>query len=249
MPPSSVRIRAVLFDLGGTLVDERDFVAWADLARELYVDLEPDDLAHAYAEVERTDDVDPAAFGGMARVVEFWRRVLSLATGRAIEPATAERFVDRARSAQAGRSLPVFSDVRRCLDALRAEHRRLGIVSNSSSEANVRRILDQAGILDAFERIVSSGTEGVAKPDPEIFRRAVGRLGVRPDEALYVGNLVRTDAEAAARAGLHAAWLNRAGTGLGEVPNEITSLLEVRLVVRALEAAPAGVPSGARSSR
>jgi putative hydrolase of the HAD superfamily len=249
MTSSPVRIRAVLFDLGGTLVDEREFTDWVDLARELYVDLQPDDLAHAYAETERRDDVDPAVFEGRARVVEFWRRVLSLAAGREVEPATAERFWDRVHAAQSERNLPVFSDVRRCLDALRADRRRLGIVSNSSSEASVRRILDRAGILDPFERIVSSGTEGVAKPNPEIFLRAVQRLGVRPDEALYVGNLPRTDAAAATGAGLHAAWLNRAGTGLGEVPNEITSLLEVPLVVRALEAAPAGGPSGARSSR
>ncbi len=97
--------------------------------------------------------------------------------GREVESATAERFWARVRASRQERTLPVFSDVRRCLDALRAEHRSLGIVSNSSSEASVRRILDRAGILDDFERVVSSGTEGVAKPNPEIFRRTVQRLG------------------------------------------------------------------------
>ncbi len=248
MPPPRSRIQAVLFDLGGTLVDERDFAEWVDIARELFLDVQPDELAHAHTEVEHADDGADFAADPHDVVVEFWRRVLSRAAGREVETATAERFWERVRASQTERSLPVFSDVRRCLDALRAEHRRLGIVSNSSSEASVRRILDRAGILDAFERIVSSGTEGIAKPNPEIFRRAVQRFGLRPEETLYVGNLPRTDAAAASSAGLHAAWLNRDGTGLG-APNEITSLLEVPLVVRALEGAGPARGAGPRSSR
>ena len=239
----------MLFDLGGTLVDERDIPAWVEFARELFVDLEPDELAHAHAEVERADALGPLEGDGKSAVAEFWRRVISRAAGREVETATAVRFWERVRAAQVDRTLPVFSDVRRCLDSLRGDGRRLGIVSNSSSEASVRRILDRAGILDAFERVVSSGTEGVAKPDPEIFRRAVRRLGVRPDEVLYVGNLLRTDAVAAAAAGLHSLWLNREGTGLSEVPNEITSLLEVPLVLSALESSHPAAEPAARSSR
>jgi len=113
------------------------------------------------------------------------------------------------------------------------------VVSNSTSEARVRAILDRAGIVDFFARVVSSGTEGVAKPDPEIFHRAVGRLEVRPEEALYVGNLANTDARGARAAGLHAVWLNRDGTGLGIDPPEITSLLEVPLCVHLLDAGSA----------
>jgi putative hydrolase of the HAD superfamily len=249
MTAGAVRIRVALFDLGGTLVDERDFSGWVDLARELFVDVQPDELAHAFSEVETAVDLDPLALERGAAVVEFWRRVLSRAAGREVESATADRFCERVRTVRADKPFPVFSDVRRCLASLRAERRRLGIVSNSTSEATVRSILDRAGILDSFERIVSSGTEGVAKPDPEIFRRAVARMGVRPEEVFYVGNLAQTDAAAAASAGLHSAWLNRDGTGLGDNPREITSLLEVPLVIRALERGAAVPDLGARSRR
>jgi len=129
----------------------------------------------------------------------------------------------------------LFSDTRRCLDELRSAHRELGVVSNSTSEAHVRRILDRVGILEYFSRVVSSGTEGVSKPDPEIFRRAVHRMNVKPEEALYVGNLAFTDAKGAAAAGLHSVWLNREGTGFGDDPPEIMSLLEVPLWVARIE--------------
>ena len=239
------RIRAVLFDLGGTLVDERDFAGWAELARKVLLDLTPDDLAHAYAEVEEEVDRDPATAREAPELLvdRYWSRLLTVASGRPVGPETAARFVEARRASERERPLPVYSDVRRCLDRLEAERRRLGVVSNSSSEARVRRILDQAGIVRYFDRVVSSGTEGVRKPDPEIFRRAVARLDVAPHEALYVGNLPRTDALGARAAGLHSVWLHRDGTGLGDDPPEITSLLEVPLVVRQLESAAASPPS------
>jgi HAD superfamily hydrolase (TIGR01509 family) len=227
------RIHSVLFDLGGTLVDERDFAGWVALARRVYLDLDLDTLAHYYGEVERELDADPLGVDREEAVVEFWRRVLERSAGKEVEPAVAKRFVACRREGEM--PIQLFSDVRRTLDHLRAERRTLGVVSNSSSEAAVRRILDRAGILDYFDRVVSSGTEGVAKPDAEIFRRAVSRMGVRPDEAFFVGNLAKTDAKGAAAAGLHSVWLNRDGFGFGEDPPEITSLLEVPLVVRRIE--------------
>ncbi len=228
------RIGAVLFDLGGTLLDERDFNGWVDEARHLFLDLTPEELGSAYTEVEAEDDRRAPILDGRTAHVEFWRQVLGRAAGRPVTEEQAARFVD-ACHARRDPPIALYSDVRRCLDQLQAMHRRLGIVSNSRSEASVRRLLDRAGILDYFERVVSSGTEGVAKPDAEIFHRAIRRLGVAPAETLYVGNLPRTDARAARAAGLHAVWLHRDGTGLGDDPPEITSLLEVPLVVRQLE--------------
>jgi putative hydrolase of the HAD superfamily len=227
------RIRAVLFDLGGTLVDERDYDGWAELARRFYLDFDPDALTHAFQEVERETDAEPLAGDRDAKIVEFWRRVLARASEKDVTTATAEKFVRAIRAEE----LPVrlFSDTRRCLEELRSARRELGVVSNSTSEAHVRRILDRAGILDYFSRVVSSGTEGVAKPDPEIFRRAIRRMNVTPGEALYVGNLAFTDAKAAAAAGLHAVWLNRDGMEVGDDPPEIMSLLEVPLWVTRIE--------------
>jgi putative hydrolase of the HAD superfamily len=235
VPVGPARIRAVLFDLGGTLVDERDFTGWAELARRVFLDVGPDEIGHAFTEVEENMDRDPLELSGQEAVVERWRRVLALASGEEVTAETASRFVG-ARAAHRDQPVSLYSDVRRCLDHLEGERRRLAVVSNSTSEAAVRRILDRVGILRYFERVVSSGTEGVAKPDPEIFHRALERLTIRPEEALYVGNLPRTDALAARDAGLHSVWLHRDGTGLGDDPPEITSLLEVPLVVQQLEA-------------
>ncbi|HZT65307.1 MAG TPA: HAD family phosphatase [Acidimicrobiales bacterium] len=42
------------------------------------------------------------------------------------------------------------------------------------------------GFLSLFDGIVISGEEGVAKPDPEIFRRLIGRYGLRPEATVFV---------------------------------------------------------------
>jgi putative hydrolase of the HAD superfamily len=230
------RIRAVLFDLGGTLVDERDYAGWTEVARRFLLDFDPDDLAHSFLEVEREFDAEPRGFGRDAALLEFWRRTLSRTAQKDVPVNIAERFLAALKESPA--PIQLFSDTRRCLDQLRKERRALGVVSNSTSEARVRQILHEVGILDYFERVVSSGTEGVEKPNPEIFHRAVTRMGLRADEALYVGNLAHTDAKAAKAAGLHALWLNREGFGYGEDPPEITSLLEVPLHVRRIEQGP-----------
>ena len=227
------KVRAVLFDLGGTLVDERDYAGWADLARRVYLDLDADTVVHFFGEVEREIDAAPLAVDREAAYVEFWRRVLSRAAEREVSAEVATKYVKFLRESEP--PVRLFSDVRRCLDQLRAERRKLGIVSNSTSEASVRRILDRVGIVDYFDRVVSSGTEGIAKPNPEIFRRATQRLDVAPAEAVYVGNLPATDARAATAAGLHGVWLNREGFGFGNDPPEITSLLEVHVEISQLE--------------
>ncbi|MCI4365943.1 MAG: HAD family hydrolase [Thermoplasmata archaeon] len=221
-------IAAVFFDLGGTLVDEQDIAGWVDDAARLGVVLLPDDLAHAYADVARETDCSPRV-----PAPEFWRRVLGRAARREVTPTTADRFGQV--QLQRERPLPLFSDARRCLEELRGQGRRLGVISNSRGESHVREILARRGIAEFFDTVVSSGTEGISKPDPEIFRRALARLSVPPSESFYVGDLAFTDAKAAAAVGLHSVWLNRWGTGFGDDPPEITSLLEVPVCIRILE--------------
>jgi FMN phosphatase YigB (HAD superfamily) len=221
----------VLFDLGGTLIDPRDPDGWCEVGRSLGVAVEPDHLRHVYDEVDREFDIPPP----LRPAEEFWQTVFTRAAETPLAAAFGERFVAEAR-----RLPPVghlFSDAKRCLDDLVAQDRRLGVVSNSRSEAAVKDHLRDAGILDYFPVVVSSGTEGVAKPDGEIFRRAVRRLELRPAEAFYVGDMAYRDAIAARTAGLGSVWLNRYGTGFGEEPPEITTLSELPEYILRLEGA------------
>ncbi len=83
-------------------------------------------------------------------------------------------------------------------------HYHIGVLSNAS--ADMRRVLrEMYGISDLFDSITISGEEGVMKPDPEIYRIAVARAGVRPEEALFIDD-VPANVDGAQAAGLRA-WL------------------------------------------
>jgi putative hydrolase of the HAD superfamily len=85
---------------------------------------------------------------------------------------------------------------------------RFGLITNGDLAFQRRKV--EAVRLDArMERIVASAEVGVTKPDAAIFRLACEAFGVRPGEAAYVGDRLRTDAIGAARAGLTGVWLNR----------------------------------------
>ena len=224
----SLQIRAVFFDLGGTLLDFRDPEGWSHVAAEVGLVIEPEHLAHAVADLERLTD-GPNRVEGSG----FWQRALALASGRDVPVHTARLFLDRwSSSPRDGR---LFSDVRPCLEELRRDRRRLGVISNSRSEDAVRAQLAATAILPYFAAVVSSGSEGVQKPDKAIFDRAASKIGVENRATFHVGDLPYTDAKGAALAGFQSVWLNRTGTGFGDDPPEITSLTELPGYLRELE--------------
>jgi putative hydrolase of the HAD superfamily len=77
---------------------------------------------------------------------------------------------------------------------------RLGVVSNS--EGRLNELFERVGLAPYFEIVVDSALEGVRKPDPEIFRRALARLGVQAQAALYAGDIPSVDVVGARAAGM-----------------------------------------------
>ncbi|MBD0690077.1 HAD family hydrolase [Streptomyces sp. CBMA123] len=104
-----------------------------------------------------------------------------------------------------------FPDAEPTLLAL-APHYRLGVVSNSDTD-HQRRKLRAIGLLDHLgDAIVCSDQHGEAKPAAGIFHAGCAALGLPPHEVAYVGDKYTHDAEGARDAGLHAFWLDRAAT-------------------------------------
>ena len=116
-----------------------------------------------------------------------------------------------------------FDDARPALDALRASGLRLVCVSNW--DISLTDVLEQCGLDDAFDGVVTSAESGVRKPDPAIFNAALKIAGCGADEALHVGDTVAEDIAGAGAAGIRALHLDRDGGG------DITSLAEVAKAV------------------
>ena len=95
------------------------------------------------------------------------------------------------------------------LARLRSLGFRVAIVSNS--EGRLLDVFTRVGLGEAFELVVDSHFEGVRKPDPEIFRRALSRLGVEASRAVYLGDIPGVDVAGAHAAGMKAVLVDALG--------------------------------------
>jgi putative hydrolase of the HAD superfamily len=163
-------IRGILFDFGGVLHD----MAWH--------------VAHGLEEAH-----------GLARdtLVETLYRT---PTWKALECGRGDRqaWLDEAHQlleARAGRPLPRLHDAWRAgqrpiapnvalARALRPPY-RTAILSNADASLPAR-LRETLGIHDLFDAVVCSAEEGIAKPDPAIYRRAAARLDLSPDACVFI---------------------------------------------------------------
>jgi FMN phosphatase YigB (HAD superfamily) len=89
------------------------------------------------------------------------------------------------------------------LQELQAEGYVLGVISNTVQPAQfMAASLTRRGLAPYFAVQVYSSDAGVAKPHPAIFRRALDALGVAPAAAVYVGDRLVADVGGAQTAGM-----------------------------------------------
>jgi len=184
-----------LFDLGDTLFR---LLPMADVTEEFAQALASEGFADAYDEA--------------ARILGSFREALYAGYGRGdlLEPAIADiaaPFIgtdERAR--KLARELDRMlgeADIERWepaaerdefFDGLRGNGLRVAYVSNTlTSPAQMRRRLEEFGLLDHAEVAVFSVEHGVRKPNPRIYELALRALGIEPSEAVFVGDRVRED--------------------------------------------------------
>jgi putative hydrolase of the HAD superfamily len=86
---------------------------------------------------------------------------------------------------------------------------RLGIISDSglSTGRTLREFLIRDQIIDRFACLTFSDELGVSKPHPRAFLSTLDCLGARPDEAVHLGDLTRSDIAGARAAGMRAVRL------------------------------------------
>ncbi len=90
-------------------------------------------------------------------------------------------------------------------ETLRTLHRmgiRMGLVSNIISTTLAPYALREYGIESLMECVVMSSAVGIRKPDPRIFHIALEQMGIAPEEAGYVGDTISRDVLGARNAGM-----------------------------------------------
>lgn len=214
-------IRAILFDMGGTL--DGDGLHWQDRFTALYRDFgvavsrETFDAAETRANQDR--EIASSDFRQMIEFYVKWQLAHLGLTNAELEEHLVSGFIAPARKAAA-----VNVEL---LAELAERGFTLGVVSNGCG--NVDRLCDDFGYTPFLSAIVDSRRVGLFKPDPAIFRHAAEKLGRDPGEIMMVGDSFERDVRPAKQIGMKTAWLE--GVEPRDCPDP--SLIDLRLRVLA----------------
>ena len=106
--------------------------------------------------------------------------------------------------------LEVYPDVPETLSMLRSRGLKTGIVSNGF-QLDIREVLSRTGLEGMFEVTVGVDDVGEPKPRVKIFHHALELLKIKPCEAIFVGDDPKADYEGAEAAGMKPILIDREG--------------------------------------
>lgn len=209
-------IRAVIFDLGSTLIYEKgpwdaifpraDRELWRVL-HEAGVTLEPHDLYGDFSTLfelyyahHRGDLSEPTT----AKVLDEALRE----RGFALTKGTIREALRSLFAATQSNWLPE-QDALPTLRQIRERGLPIGLISNASDDDNTQALVDKGGFRPYLEFILSSAAFGKRKPHPAIFKTALGYLGVTAQEAAMVGDDYAADIQGANGVGMQSIWITR----------------------------------------
>jgi putative hydrolase of the HAD superfamily len=103
--------------------------------------------------------------------------------------------------------LHAYDDAKTVLDELRGRGLRLAICSNW--DWDLLEAIDNAGLSDMVDVVVSSAWVGARKPHPRIYADTLARIGIEPRDALFVGDTWTCDVDGPRRFGMQPVYLRR----------------------------------------
>ena len=245
-------IRAVLFDLGGTL-----HVCSTSEERKLWFARR---LLSRLAEYGIRPDISPEALSVQlqANAERYKHEVEQTMRELSCEIVwndyyLREQGIGREALAPIAEELSFLYDYERvcnlrrphlieCMDALKADGLRLGVISNILSRSIVQHFMAEYDLDTRMECVLTSAGTGIRKPDAAIFRLAEKQMGLSPDELAYVGDTLSRDVRGVRNAGwrmviqIYSPTAAKRDRGLAEMgykaDHEITDLMEIPGIIR-----------------
>jgi putative hydrolase of the HAD superfamily len=214
-------LKAILFDAVGTLFYLTGTVGdhYARVASEIGLTFDADKLDRAFYSVSKKMPARTAIDQPRENDdKDWWRELFDLVLDEAapsLSELDRDNFFEIAYEyfTEAG-VWELYPEVPGVLKQLRP-HFQLAVISNF--DGRLRFILEHLGISMFFAHIFISSEMGADKPDPEIYRRALKLLDLKPNEVLHVGDDPERDWEAASEARLSIFQLDRPKNSLRDL--------------------------------
>jgi putative hydrolase of the HAD superfamily len=209
----SLDIRAIVFDVNGTLIEistdddaEECFRAAGHFLTYQGIDIRRHRLRDLYFEILKEQQrASPERYPEFD-AVGIWRKIVADHMTEFARRLPADKiaqmplFLAEMYRGISRHRLRLYPHVRAVLDTLR-ERFPLAVVTDAQS-AYAGGELNKVGLLDYFDPIIVSGDYGYRKPDRRLFQLALDRMEVAPEHALYVGNDMHRDVYGAREAGM-----------------------------------------------
>ncbi|MFP7200890.1 HAD-IA family hydrolase [Lysinibacillus halotolerans] len=215
-------IRAILFDLDGTLLNRDESVKYfvenqydrfctnfEFILKEMYTKrfLELDNRGYVwkdkvYQKLTREMDINKVAWQELYEdyITEFYHYCIP------------------------------FPHLKMMLGELKRNNLLLGIVTNGMGQFQMAKI-KALEIEEYFQTIIISEWEGEKKPHPKIFKRAMEKLDVSPCDCVFVGDHPLNDIEASQKVGMKTIWKKDYTTFYVNADYTIDNLAEIPLII------------------
>ena len=221
-------LKAVFFDLGLTLIRTASFPEiYRRILARFGVTASIDDITRAQEATEKETDTSTYV---ESRRKEFWRDYNASLIKKL---GVTENVVFLAEKIDElwwdCSHVQLYSDVEPTLSQLKARGLKLGLVSNGFTK-DLTHILGELDLRKWFDAVVCIESCNCAKPNKEIFLYALDRLGVEPNEAVFVGDSVEQDYEGAFNVGIRPFLVDRDGKHPSHF-NKIASLTELLTIL------------------
>ncbi len=206
-------IKAVLFDLWGTLI-HADIEHVGEILQRILASLNIsrplNEIKTGWSNADReAKDTNLLSLFGKLPPEEYWFKWNSLVLKRlGIEENTELVTTVHAKWNNAY-SVTLYPETKDVLMALQHRGLKLGLISQAYEE-DIHVYLEKTGLEKAtFDIIVGVDAAECMKPHPAIFKYALRKLKVRPEEAMFVGDDVKLDYKGAKNVGMHTLLVDR----------------------------------------
>jgi putative hydrolase of the HAD superfamily len=207
-----LKIKAVLFDMESTLVKYdagSPEEVFHRVLSSLGVRRSVDEIKEAILKAEKVAK-DLKSLYGKIPCEEYWHKwdslvlkYLNVAENEILSRHIQARWFDYVEC-------EAYSDVKDVLSELKQRLVKIGLITTAYEE-EIITILRKANLQKgSFDVVVGADTVEKSKPHPDVFRYALKKLKVNPDETLFIGDSVAADYAAAENVGLKAILIRRA---------------------------------------
>lgn len=199
-------IKAVLFDFDETLQDRTlAFEGYMDtFFNEFLPDIKGEELEKRKEEMRITGNGGYVTHNGYASRDEWYE---DLAKRWGWQEAPSGKELTNHYDTRFGDHNVIFPNAPVLMKELKSRGYTVGVITNGPSYLQNHK-MDTSGLRQYCDIVVVSGDVGVHKPNPAIMKYTIDKLGLLPQECVYVGDHPVNDIKCALEAGMHAIRMN-----------------------------------------